>query len=120
MMQRVEGIDNTVDRMLIAGSSALVDAQKRSCVSHKHVDTGDMLNSIKATKIRRRDSDRYVDVYPAGKDRKGVRNAEKAFITNYGTRSQQGTRWVQSANEGCADEVHEIMRSEMENIRNAE
>ena len=40
------------------------------------------------------------DIYPTGKDRKGVRNAEKAFILHYGRNGWQriaATYWVDDA-----------------------
>ena len=40
---------------------------------------------------------KYIDIYPQGKDRKGVRNAEKAFLLHYGTSKIKPTRWVDEA-----------------------
>jgi hypothetical protein len=42
---------------------------------------------------------RSIDIYPQGKDRKGVRNAEKAFINHYGTKTKPATHFVDIADE---------------------
>lgn len=53
------------------------------------VDSQDMVRSIKRLPMtkRRRDG-RYVEVGATGTDHKGVRNAQKAFILNYGSRKR--------------------------------
>ena len=68
-----------------------------------------MLKSIKATRPKRKDYSSSIDIYPQGKDRKGIRNADKAFILNYGCSSIPGSRWVQEANENCGDSVNAAM-----------
>ena len=38
------------------------------------------------------------EVYPQGKDKKGIRNAEKAYILHYGKSTKKGTRFVDNIN----------------------
>ena len=40
---------------------------------------------------------RSIDIYPQGKDKRGIRNPEKAFILHYGTKKIKGSRWVDDA-----------------------
>ena len=40
---------------------------------------------------------RSIDIYPQGKDKRNIRNAEKAFILHYGTTKIRGSRWVDDA-----------------------
>ena len=49
----------------------------------------------------------YVDVYPQGKDKKGTRNAEKAFILHYGTKHIQPSYWADAANDAAEPVVGE-------------
>ena len=54
------------------------------------------------------------EIYPQGKDRKGVRNAEKAFILHYGKSGQAPTRFVDAVEEAAEDKAV----SAMENVFN--
>ena len=49
----------------------------------------------------------YVDVYPKGKDKKGTRNAEKAFILHYGTKHIQPSYWTDAPNDDAEPKVGE-------------
>lgn len=117
MNKRADEIGDTVESMLKAGANVVIAAQKDSAVRHRHIDTGDMLKSIKATRPKRKDYSSSIDIYPQGKDRKGIRNADKAFILNYGCSSIPGSRWVQEANENCGDSVNAAMYEVMHAAR---
>lgn len=54
-----------------------------------HKDTGDMVSSIKETKVRRNQEGYYIAVRPTGKDKKGVRNMEKMAALEYGVDGRQ-------------------------------
>ena len=54
------------------------------------------------------------EIYPQGKDRKGGRNAEKAFILHYGKSGQAPTRFVDAVEEAAEDKAV----SAMENVFN--
>lgn len=45
------------------------------------------------------------DVYPQGVDGKGVRNAEKAFVLNYGRHNMEPTYWVDEAEAAAGPKV---------------
>ena len=81
--------------MLDEGAEIIEFNWIKSIKNHNHIDTGDMANSVgvaKGTKAKK-----FRDIYPQGKDSKGVRNAEKAFIAHYGKSGQLGTRFVDEA-----------------------
>ena len=108
MMSHQQAAETAIPEMLNAGADILVKAQKSEVQSMKLVDTGDMMKSIKGDKIKKdKDGNSYIDVYPKGKDRKGVRNAEKAFIAEYGTSKLPARPWMRTANEKCSDEITE-------------
>ena len=75
-------------RMLVAGAEEVRKAWKAAAEKHGLRDTGAMIASIGyANEPSDVGGIRFIDIYPRGKDKKGVRNAEKAFILHYGTSS---------------------------------
>lgn len=120
-----EGTGEIADSMLMAGAEEVKKAWKQAAKSHKLKDTGDMINSIGyANSPKTANEIRMIDIYPQGKDRKGVRNAEKAFILHYGASSRvarkrsenkkypgQGipaTHWVDDADKLAEPEVERV------------
>lgn len=84
--------------MLQTGAERVKDAWRQSATEHDLIDTGDMLDSIGfAAEPQDIGGALSIDIYPQGKDRKGVRNAEKAFMLHYGTSDIKPTRWVDDA-----------------------
>ena len=68
-----------VDRlapMMLEEAAPILEQEIKSRAS-AHRDTGDMVRSIKPTKVKNNDSGYYISVRPTGKDKKGVRNMEK-------------------------------------------
>ena len=116
----VSGLDETIedmkrmgqmsgevaDSMLRAGAEEVRIAWRQSAEEHRHRDTGDLIAAIGyARKPKEVGSIRSIDIYPQGKDRKGIRNAEKAFILHYGTRRIKGSRWVDDADRKSEETV---------------
>ena len=98
-----ELIGPTADKMLMAGAEADKKAWKQAAAIHGHTPpgkskkaTGEMVESVGFPRRPKTvDGIRQIDIYPQGKDKKGVRNAEKAFILHYGTSSIDGDQWVE-------------------------
>lgn len=84
------------------------DAWRESAEKHGLRDTGALIESIgfpePVTKVG---SVLSRDVYPQGKDAKGTRNAEKAFILHYGTKKIPATYWVDDADDASGPRVQE-------------
>ena len=74
------GDGEVIDEVLTAGSDEIKKAWQDEIQKQGFVDTGDMLNSVDSTRVTVNVS----EIYPQGTDRKGVRNAEKAFCLHYG------------------------------------
>ena len=100
--------------MLDAGAQATVEAWKDGIERAGHKDTGDMQKSVRASK-RSRGTERAVA--PQGKDRKDVRNAEKAFILHYGSSSIVGDRFVdkieEKADEAAAQRMDAVLTAHL-------
>ena len=98
------------DKMLMAAAEEVKDAWRASARKHNLKDTGDMIESIDyAKKPKDVGGVRTIDIYPQGKDRKGVRNAEKAFIHEYGSSSIPAKHWVTKADEASGPKVQVAM-----------
>lgn len=98
------------ESMLLAGAEEVKKSWKQAAMRHGYWKTGDMINSVG---YRRKPKNvggvKIVDIYPQGTDRKGVRNAEKAFILHYGSSSINGTSWVDEADEDAGPKVQDAM-----------
>lgn len=97
------------EKMLVAGAEAVVQAWQTSIQSHGHIDTGAMLRNVKPTQPKMAGDTLSITVYPQGKDSHGVRNAEKAFIANYGRRHQKASGFVTKAEQAAEGPAQEAM-----------
>ena len=106
-MERMgQDVGPVAEEMCVAACEEIRDAWKASAEMHGLRDTGDMIDSIGfGTAPIRAGAVLMNDVYPMGKDRKGVRNAEKAFILHYGTTRKKATYWVDDADRMSAEPV---------------
>lgn len=110
-MKRLGELEGDVaDEMLLAGAEEVKKAWKASAEKHKHRDTGDMIKSIGFPRKPKSAQDvRTLDIYPQGKDKKGIRNAEKAFVLHYGTSKIPGSHWVDDADKASSEPVTKAM-----------
>ena len=97
--------------MLDTGAKIMVEEWKGAIKRHKHIDTGEMRDSVaprgsKAKSIR--------EIYLQGTDKKGVRNAEKAYIAHYGKSGQIGTRFVDEAEENGEARCAKAMQNKLD------
>jgi len=96
----MSGLDKAIDEMermssdfkplaegiLKNGAEIIVDEWRKEATRRTLKISGFMIGSIHFKKrIKTSGSAIYTDIVPMGKDEKGVRNAEKAFILHYGT-----------------------------------
>lgn len=106
-MERMRQDSGPVAEEMVNAAVEEIRAQwKLSAQKHGHKDTGDLIKSIgigpgpiRAGQLL------FRDVYPRGKDKKGVRNAEKAFILHYGSSKIQGSYWIDDADEASGEPV---------------
>lgn len=100
-----EDMGHLADEMLEAGGEVIKEAWKETIRNYKlHenrlVDEGEMFESVDWAREPIRISQiKTVAIYPRGKDKKGVKNAEKAFISHYGSSRIRGLNWVDEAEE---------------------
>jgi HK97 gp10 family phage protein len=93
------------DEMLNAQANIVERAQKSKGSAYGVHRTGVTLGSIKRTRIKRGKDGRGLYVYPQGKNADGNRNAEVAFINEFGKRGQSARPFINDANETSAAET---------------
>ena len=105
-----EAAGEVADEMLLAGAEEVKRAWKETAERHGYRETGDMIESIRADKAPKSDANdvRRINVYPRGEDRKGVRNAEKAYVLHYGTSKIHGSHWVDEADQDAGPMVQDV------------
>lgn len=105
-----EAAGEVADEMLLAGAEEVKRVWKETAERHGYRETGDMIESIRADKAPKSDANdvRRINVYPRGEDRKGVRNAEKAYVLHYGTSKIHGSHWVDEADQDADPMVQDV------------
>lgn len=87
-----------------------------------HKETGEMQKSIKHTKSKRTGDGYSITVRPTGKDKKGVRNMEKACYLEFGTSKQGATPVISPAvresEEPIAKKMQEVFDKEVGAVDN--
>lgn len=105
------------DKMLLAGAEVMKKSWQQTISRFGLIDTGDMLKSVGYPRKPKDVNDaRTIDVYPQGKDRDGVRNAEKAFILHYGRSNMDPTEFVDFAEEQAEAECDAAMKRIWDNF----
>jgi len=98
------------DEMLLAGAQEVKEAWVSAAFEAGHVKTGDMIRSIGYPRKPKTINDiKSIDIYPQGKDRNGMGNAQKAFVLHYGTSKIVGSRFVDVADKRSAPRVEKVM-----------
>lgn len=108
-MQRLGQDEGPVaEEMVNAASDIIVEEWKASCAAHGHIRTGAMMGAIKPGPGPKRSGGAvFRDIYPKGSDANGTRNAEKAFILNYGCSRFPGSYWVEEAEDNASGPAQE-------------
>lgn len=114
MSEIAEIPDDVQDAMLNAQADVAIPAQQAKARSYGVVDTGLVVSSIKKSKVKIGKNGRCIFVYPQGsrirgsgkkKPKKRIRNAEIAFLAEYGQRKQKARPFIRDANESCAEQT---------------
>ena len=117
-LKQSEVAAKAIPKMLEAGAEVLVKAQKEEAKALKVENKGDLIRSIKATKVKQTDMDASITVTPTGKNKSGVRNAEVGFVNEYGTSKQPARPWMETANIKSEEKVHQAMVKVWEDMNN--
>lgn len=80
--------EDIVDELLDAGAAELESEWKQEITRRGYVKTGAMRDKVARKKNLKK---KHVEVYPAGKDENGVKNATKAYVLHHGRKSNPKT-----------------------------
>ena len=117
-----ENARDNIRQIVMAGATAAEQRMADNITQRRHVRTGDMLKAVGNNGYREGYMYGATDVYPQGDDRKGIRNADKAFIINYGrggVRKQgakMGDRFITGDEKRAGEVVHQAMQAESDRI----
>jgi HK97 gp10 family phage protein len=115
MAEVAEIPDDVQDQMLNAQADIVERAQKSKGEAYGVHRTGVTLGAIKRTKPKKAKDGRGLYVYPQGRNADGNRNAEVAFINEFGKRGQAARPFVNDGNESSATETTEAARKIYDN-----
>ena len=123
-----EGFEAALDRLdkegrqriVMAGAEALTREMQGVIGSAHHVRTGSMLQSVKPGKCHDDPEAAWVEVYPQGEDSRGVSNAKKAFVINYGYGKRRtkstGDKFITGNKKRFEPAVSRAMQAENERV----
>lgn len=97
LKQHGDLVSTAAPDMLQAGAAVVAESWCDAIRAHDLIDTGDMIDSVGPSDVVNTSSEKKIAVYPQGRDRKGIRNAEKAFINHYGASRRKATHFVDDA-----------------------
>lgn len=99
---------------ILAAAAPIVEEKMKETVrnkANKGYATGELVKSIKAKKPAKNKYGHYVAITPTGKDKKGVRNAEKLAYMEYGTSKQAAApslqETVKKSEDACLKKMQE-------------
>lgn len=106
LSRMAHGMGDCCSDMVEAAGRVIIDSWVDTGTKRGLIDSGAMLASV--DQVTGHDDAWYTEVYPqgsssAGKHKKAVRNAEKAFVLNY--KPGKGSGWVNEAEEKCKDDA---------------
>lgn len=117
-MKRLGQLDNgeLVEKMLNAGAQVVKTEWEngiRKTVKNKDKrSTGELEKSVKVDKkVTLSQGVSSKNIAPSGKDSKGVRNAEKAYILHYGKSGQAATLFVDEVESKAEEKAVEKMQN---------
>lgn len=111
LQERSDRVEGTMRHMLNAGAKIVTEEMQTSMREYKLKDTGDMIASIKASKIKRdKDGGMSISIAPHGVDYHKVPNAAKAKVYENGLSNLPARPWKTLADERARPKVLERMQ----------
>ena len=97
-----------------AGARAAVEEMRRDITAAGHVRTSSMLENVGPGEFHEDLDGCRVNGYPQGNDGKGVPNALKAFVINYGRGRRRTARTGDKFITGNMDRTEEVVQAAMQ------
>lgn len=116
-----------IRKVVMAGADACIDETRSRIDRYRHVVSGSMKEHVRAGNYYEDIDSGYVYVYPQDEDARGIRNATKAFVINYGrggnptrrkTRNKTGDKFITGQKKTMDKIVNDAMQAESERLLN--
>lgn len=111
---------DAIRRIVMAGAEACVEETRKNVEGYRHVVTGSMLAGVAPGKFHEDLGSAWVEVYPQGEDGRGISNAKKAFVINYGyggrKTAKTGDKFITGNRNTMSDYVAAAMQAESDRI----
>ena len=110
-LQKMGDQAEEVARQMLHAAGEIVTWEWQKAIKAKgHIDTGDMMMSVKADKSAKKTGDGLaITVYPRGSDETGTNNALKAFVLHFGRKNMSGSGFVDIANKNAQEPAWSAM-----------
>lgn len=109
-----------IKRVVMAGAEACIKEVQGRTERYRHVVNHDMINAVTTGKYHEDIDKAWVAVYPQGYDRRGVSNAQKAFVINYGYGGRKtkhtGDKFITGQKQTLTAAVEKAMQAESDRI----
>lgn len=93
LTEQLGALDRDVIKSIVmAGADAAAKQMTSDTQEYRHVVTGEMAKSAGPGEYHEGLGEAWVNVYPQGTDRRGVSNAVKAYVINYGIGKRPRTK----------------------------
>ena len=111
-----------IKSITMAGAKAAEKRMRETTQRRQHVRPGDMLESVGDNGYREWYGGGSTEVYPQESDRKGVRNATKAYVINYGrggvkrNGGKMGDKFITGDEKNTEEAVYQAMQAESDRL----
>ena len=111
---------DAIRRIVMAGAQACVEETRKEIEEYRHVVSGSMKAGVAPGKYHEDLGSGWVEVYPQGEDGRGISNATKAFVINYGYGGRKtektGDKFITGNKKTMSDYVSAAMQAESDRI----
>lgn len=105
--------DKLQEAILDGGAAIIKDQVEKALFQSGHMDSGELLASIKIKKKTSKDGEKSRIIRPMGRDSKGVSNGYKGFVINYGKSGFTGSRFWDKGNALAEPEIKKMAEQEI-------
>lgn len=116
--ERIDGVLTRLSRdaireVVMAGAEACIEETKKNVQQYRHIVTGSMMEGVAAGKYHEDIGSGWVEVYPQGEDSRGISNAKKAFVINYGYGKRRTEKTGDKFITGHTQTMHDVVAAAM-------
>jgi len=109
-----------VRRIVMAGAEACVQETRDNIQQYRHIVSGSMQEGVRPGKYHEDLGSGWVEVYPQGYDGRGISNAKKAFVINYGRGKRRtehaGDKFITGNKKTMSEIVARAMQAESDRL----